>query len=106
MLWAYSPALPAAALAQGLTYTLTADAGVFTLSGQGVGLAVQSRLAADAGVFTLSGQDAAFIVTSPAVYRVVCLVAQHALAAPIVDAASVRAPITSDIRLAAPLEDL
>lgn len=40
-------------------YTLTADAGSFTLSGQDAGFVVGRILTADAGSFALTGQDAA-----------------------------------------------
>jgi hypothetical protein len=43
-------------------YTLTADAGSFTLSGQDANLTIGRILTADAGAFTLSGQDAALSV--------------------------------------------
>lgn len=43
----------------GGAFTLTADAGSFTLSGQDATLSKSRILAADAGSFTLSGQDAA-----------------------------------------------
>lgn len=42
----------------GGAFTLTADAGVFTLAGQAAGLLVARRLTADHGTFLLSGQAA------------------------------------------------
>ena len=40
-------------------YTLTAEAGSFTLSGQAAGLVAARKLSADAGAFALSGQTVA-----------------------------------------------
>lgn len=48
--------LPAAAT--GPTYTLTADVGTFSLTGQPAALQAARQLVADAGSFTLSGQSA------------------------------------------------
>ena len=41
------------------SYTLTAEAGSFTLSGQAAGLVAARKLSADAGAFVLSGQTVA-----------------------------------------------
>ena len=59
-LW-YGPLLPGGAQQQAATgaYTLTCDAGAFTLTGQDATFAVTRKLSCDAGAFTLTGQDAA-----------------------------------------------
>ncbi|MGE0629655.1 MAG: hypothetical protein AB7O43_17740 [Hyphomicrobiaceae bacterium] len=41
-------------------YTLTANYGAFTLTGQAAGLAIGRVLSAETGVFTLTGQDVGF----------------------------------------------
>lgn len=47
----------------GPTYTLTADAGSFTLSGTAASLTASRLLTADAGSFTLTGQDASLLAS-------------------------------------------
>ncbi|MDY6960302.1 MAG: DUF3168 domain-containing protein [Pseudomonadota bacterium] len=65
MSWLYQPLLPGGAEllsgAVGPTYTLTAEAGVFTLSGQAAGLLASRLLSAEAGAFALSGQAAGLL---------------------------------------------
>jgi hypothetical protein len=46
----------------GSSYVLTAEAGVFSLSGQDAALRLARRLVAEPGVFTLAGQDAALLL--------------------------------------------
>lgn len=48
-------------LAAGPTYTLSADAGSFTINGQDANLIYGRVLVADSGSFTITGQDANFI---------------------------------------------
>lgn len=61
--WPYQPLIPAAAQqeAGAASYTLTADAGSFALSGQAAGLLAARRLAGDVGSVALSGQDAGLL---------------------------------------------
>ena len=51
------------AVASGPTYTLTADAGSYTLSGQTANLLASRLLTANAGSYSVTGQDASLIVS-------------------------------------------
>lgn len=47
-----------------IAYTLTGDAGSYTIAGQDATFTVAYALAGDAGAYTLAGQDATFTVTT------------------------------------------
>jgi hypothetical protein len=51
---------------------LAADAGAYAIAGQDAALKVGRRLTADAGAYVIAGQDAAFVYVAPGAYTLTC----------------------------------